>query len=177
MLTLVLGGARSGKSSYAEQLAIKFELPVTYIATATGLDDEMKLRIEHHQRSRPKEWRTIECPLNLVDLIAEQSRNQQTILIDCLTLWINNQLFHNPNQNFSNLFSEFIQVCKDSEAHIIFVANEVGLGIIPLGEISRKFVDEAGRLNQALAKVADDVIFIAAGLPLILKQSTVYKKP
>lgn len=171
MLTLVLGGARSGKSSYAEKLASKLKLPVTYIATATALDDEMKSRIEHHQSTRPKKWRTIECPLNLIEVIAEQSQSQQTILVDCLTLWINNQLFHNTNQNFSDLFSSLIQVCQNSEAHIIFVANEVGLGIIPLGKISRKFVDEAGRLNQALAKVADDVIFIAAGLPLTLKQS------
>jgi adenosylcobinamide kinase/adenosylcobinamide-phosphate guanylyltransferase len=169
MITLVLGGARSGKSRYAEQLARNSQLPVLYIATATALDDEMSARIAHHQTQRPSEWALCECPLQLAETLARESQKPQCILVDCLTLWLNNQLFHYPQQDFSLLFKQLIDSLQNSQAQIIFVSNEVGLGIIPLGEISRQFVDEAGRLNQALAQRADTVFFIAAGLPLRLK--------
>lgn len=169
MIQLILGGARSGKSRYAEQLAIATRKPVLYIATATASDEEMADRIAHHQQQRPAEWQLRECSLDLIDALIEESQKDQTILVDCLTLWLNNQLFHFPKQNFINLFDALIKAIESSKAEIIFVANEVGLGIIPLGEISRTFVDEAGRLNQRLAQVADQVFFIAAGLPLPLK--------
>ncbi|QEY12358.1 bifunctional adenosylcobinamide kinase/adenosylcobinamide-phosphate guanylyltransferase [Cellvibrio sp. KY-YJ-3] len=173
MITLVLGGARSGKSRYAEQLASNSQLPVLYIATATALDEEMSARIAHHQTQRPSEWALCECPLQLAETLARESQKPQCILVDCLTLWLNNQLFHYPQQDFSLLFKQLIDSLQNSQAQIIFVANEVGLGIIPLGEISRQFVDEAGRLNQALAQRADTVFFIAAGLPLQLKGNAV----
>lgn len=173
MITLVLGGARSGKSRYAEQLASNSQLPVLYIATATALDEEMNARIAHHQTQRPSEWALCECPLQLAETLARESQKPQCILVDCLTLWLNNQLFHYPQQDFSLLFKQLIDSLQNSQAQIIFVANEVGLGIIPLGEISRQFVDEAGRLNQALAQRADTVFFIAAGLPLQLKGDAV----
>ena len=173
MITLVLGGARSGKSRYAEQLARNSQLPVLYIATATALDEEMSARIAHHQTQRPSEWALCECPLQLAETLARESQKPQCILVDCLTLWLNNQLFHYPQQDFSLLFKQLINSLQNSQAQIIFVANEVGLGIIPLGEISRQFVDEAGRLNQALAQRADTVFFIAAGLPLQLKGDAV----
>jgi adenosylcobinamide kinase/adenosylcobinamide-phosphate guanylyltransferase len=173
MITLVLGGARSGKSRYAEQLASNSQLPVLYIATATALDEEMSARIAHHQTQRPSEWALCECPLQLAETLARESQKPQCILVDCLTLWLNNQLFHYPQQDFSLLFKQLIDSLQNSQAQIIFVANEVGLGIIPLGEISRQFVDEAGRLNQALAQRADTVFFIAAGLPLQLKGDAV----
>ncbi|UUA72593.1 bifunctional adenosylcobinamide kinase/adenosylcobinamide-phosphate guanylyltransferase [Cellvibrio sp. QJXJ] len=173
MITLVLGGARSGKSRYAEQLASNSQLPVLYIATATALDEEMSARIAHHQTQRPSEWALCECPLQLAETLAYESQKPQCILVDCLTLWLNNQLFHYPQQDFSLLFKQLIDSLQNSQAQIIFVANEVGLGIIPLGEISRQFVDEAGRLNQALAQRADTVFFIAAGLPLQLKGDAV----
>ncbi|AQT58782.1 bifunctional adenosylcobinamide kinase/adenosylcobinamide-phosphate guanylyltransferase [Cellvibrio mixtus] len=169
MISLVLGGARSGKSRFAEQLATHSQLPVLYIATATALDDEMAARITHHQTQRPLEWQTCECPLQLVETLARESQKPQCILVDCLTLWLNNQLFHYPQQNFAQLFDQLINSLEQTQATIIFVANEVGLGIIPLGEVSRTFVDEAGRLNQRLAQRADQVFFIAAGLPLTLK--------
>ena len=168
-ITLVIGGARSGKSKYAEELAARNDLPVAYVATATALDDEMEARIAHHQARRPKSWILHECPLELVALLKTEAQKEQTILVDCLTLWINNQLHENPQKNFSLLFSELIEAIKNSPACIIFVANEVGLGIIPLGEITRQFVDEAGRLNQQLAQAANHVVFMVAGLPLILK--------
>lgn len=169
MITLILGGARSGKSRHAEQLAQAKQKPVLYIATATALDDEMTARIAHHQQRRPADWQLLECPLALSATLAIEAKKNQTILIDCLTLWLNNQLFQAPQQSFSVLFDELIASIENSQADIIFVANEVGLGIIPLGEISRTFVDEAGRLNQRLAQIADKVFFIAAGLPLQLK--------
>lgn len=169
MITFILGGARSGKSRYAEQLAQANNKPVLYIATATALDDEMAARIAHHQQQRPTDWQLRECPLELNTTLAEESQKKQIILVDCLTLWLNNQLFHYPQQPFSDLYDGLIGSISNAKADIIFVANEVGLGIIPLGEISRTFVDEAGRLNQRIAQVADNVFFIAAGLPLRLK--------
>ena len=168
-ITLVIGGARSGKSKYAEELTAKNGLPVAYIATATALDSEMEARIQHHQARRPASWVLHECSLDLAKLLRTETQKEQTILVDCLTLWLNNQLHENPQQNFSLLFSELIDSLNNSKAQIIFVANEVGLGIIPLGEITRQFVDEAGRLNQQLAQVANQVIFMVAGLPLALK--------
>lgn len=171
MISLILGGARSGKSRFAQQLAIDSNLPVVYLATATASDAEMAERITHHQQNRPAEWRLRECPLNLIETISAESKHSQTILVDCLTLWLNNQLFQNPQQNFPELFTQLLDAASNSKAQIIFVANEVGLGIIPLGEITRKFVDEAGRLNQMLAQQADQVFFIAAGLPLSLKDT------
>ena len=169
MIQLILGGARSGKSRYAEQLATATQKPVLYIATAIASDAEMAERIAHHQQQRPAEWQLRECSLDLIDALIEESQKDQTILVDCLTLWLNNQLFHFPKQDFANLFDSLVKGIESSTAEIIFVANEVGLGIIPLGEISRTFVDEAGRLNQRLAQVANRVFFIAAGLPLQLK--------
>lgn len=172
MVTLVLGGARSGKSRFAQQLAIDNNLPVVYLATATASDSEMAERIVHHQQNRPVEWRLRECPLNLIETIRDEGQHPQTILVDCLTLWLNNQLFNDPQQDFPALFNQLLNAISTSRAQIIFVANEVGLGIIPLGEITRQFVDEAGRLNQMLARQADKVFFIAAGLPLCLKDAT-----
>jgi adenosylcobinamide kinase/adenosylcobinamide-phosphate guanylyltransferase len=171
MITLVLGGARSGKSRIAQELASASLLPVVYIATATALDEEMARRIEHHQHNRPSDWHLRECPLDLSAALQEETQQPQTILVDCLTLWLNNQLFEYPEQDFSALFEELVNSLNTNNANVIFVANEVGLGIIPLGEVSRKFVDEAGRLNQQLAQIADKVFFIAAGLPLVLKDS------
>jgi adenosylcobinamide kinase/adenosylcobinamide-phosphate guanylyltransferase len=143
-----------------------------YIATATALDPEMQERIIRHQQDRPTEWQLCECPLDLTKTLTEECQKQQTILVDCLTLWLNNQLFHQPKQNFTALFNTLVSSISNTNATIIFVANEVGLGVIPLGEISRQFVDEAGRLNQQLAQIANKVFFIAAGLPLALKGST-----
>lgn len=168
-ITLIIGGARSGKSKYAEELAAQSTWPVSYIATATALDSEMETRILHHQTRRPNNWLLHECPLQLAALLKTETQREQTILVDCLTLWINNQLHENPKQDFSLLFSELIAGFKNGSANIIFVANEVGLGIIPLGEITRQFVDEAGRLNQQMAQTADHVIFMVAGLPMVLK--------
>lgn len=168
-VSLIIGGARSGKSRFAEELASQDKGEVCYIATATAFDKELEERIRHHQARRPAHWRVHECPLALPQLLRIEAKKEQTILVDCLTLWLNNHIYENPEQDFSLLFLSLINSVADAKAHVIFVANEVGLGIIPLGEITRQFVDEAGRLNQQIAQLADKVRFMVAGLPLALK--------
>lgn len=174
MIHLILGGARSGKSSYAleqvKTLAKKHQKQVTFVATATSLDGEMSARIKRHKSERPTTWKLAEVPLDLTELIQEsQQHTQQILLIDCLTLWLNNQLFENSTQDFQALFSKLMIALKNSHHDIFLVSNEVGLGVIPMGEISRQFVDQAGWLNQAIAANADRVTFVAAGLPMNLK--------
>lgn len=184
---LILGGARSGKSSLAEQYAKKSNLPVTYIATAQALDNEMKQRIAIHQQDRPQQWQTIEAPLLLaatIDSIIDQaldnaspdaSNNGQCILIDCLTLWLTNCLCQHDLAYFEREKQQFLATLVNSQKHnnlhIILVSNEVGHGIVPMGDLSREFVDQAGWLHQAIAKIADNVDFVMAGLPLSLKPS------
>ena len=171
MIHLILGGARSGKSNFALQQALALSQSqhqeVTYVATATVTDEEMATRIARHQAERPADWHLAEVPLDLTEFISQQQNT--VLLIDCLTLWLNNQLYHYPQQDFSLLFNNLCDALKQSELDIILVANEVGLGVIPMGELSRQFVDQAGWLNQAVARCADKVTFIAAGLPLVLK--------
>jgi adenosylcobinamide kinase/adenosylcobinamide-phosphate guanylyltransferase len=172
MLHLILGGARSGKSNFALQQALALshtkQQNVTYVATATAMDTEMSKRIARHQQERPADWELAEVPLNLADFVRNNKR--PILLIDCLTLWLNNQLHHNTEQDFSLLFSDFSAALTTSPAAIFLVANEVGMGIIPMGELSRQFVDQAGWLNQAIASCADHVTFVAAGLPMPLKR-------
>jgi adenosylcobinamide kinase/adenosylcobinamide-phosphate guanylyltransferase len=168
MVELILGGARSGKSSLAQSVAFgSAGNDVVYIATATEIDAEMSDRIAKHKQDRPQDWVLIEEPLKLCEVIKEYGPSH-TLLVDCLTLWLNNHLYNQPTQDFSKLYSNLIDASKIAK-HVIFVANEVGLGVTPLGEISRRFVDEAGRLNQQLAARADKVTFVVAGLPQVLK--------
>lgn len=177
MLHLILGGARSGKSNYGLQQALalsqKSARNVMYVATGTATDPEMSKRIKRHQQERPNHWGLTEVPLALTAFITQQSaliNAPPILLIDCLTLWLNNHLYHHPEQDFSLLFQTFTQALVASDADIFMVANEVGLGIIPMGELTRQFVDQAGWLNQAVAEVADNVTFVAAGLPMPLKR-------
>lgn len=167
--TLILGGARSGKSSLAERLAKSSE-SVTYIATATAFDPEMAERIKLHQQQRPKSWLLIECPLLLNETLQQLSGKGQTVLIDCLTLWLNNQLYHYPEQDFALTRQLLADAVCQFEGKLILVSNEVGMGLVPIGELNRIFVDQQGWLNQQLATVCDDVVFVAAGLPLYLKR-------
>lgn len=174
MIHFILGGARSGKSAFAQQLATRLHhsthSDVTYVATATALDKEMADRIQRHQEDRPTHWQLAEVPLALTQYLARVSQTSKPILlVDCLTLWLNNQLYQAPDQDFGALFDELITALQQSSADIILVANEVGLGVIPMGEISRAFVDQAGWLNQRIAHIADEVTFVAAGLPMPLK--------
>ncbi|MBI1447874.1 bifunctional adenosylcobinamide kinase/adenosylcobinamide-phosphate guanylyltransferase [Acinetobacter sp. AC1-2] len=169
MLQLILGGARSGKSRLAEQTAIATQLAVTYVATAQALDSEMQSRIAHHQNQRPAHWSLVEEPLFLAKTLQKIDRSNQIILVDCLTLWLTNLLLLD-DQNVQEFECEqLIDVLPKLQSEIILVSNETGLGVVPLGEISRRFVDEAGRLHQALGQIADKVMFCVAGFPMILK--------
>ncbi|MBP2603149.1 bifunctional adenosylcobinamide kinase/adenosylcobinamide-phosphate guanylyltransferase [Acinetobacter calcoaceticus] len=169
MLQLILGGARSGKSRLAEQTAIATQLAVTYVATAQALDSEMQKRIAHHQNQRPVHWSVVEEPLFLAKTLKKIDRPNQIILVDCLTLWLTNLLLLD-DQNVQEFECEqLIDVLPKLQSQIILVSNETGLGVVPLGEISRRFVDEAGRLHQALGQIADKVMFCVAGFPMILK--------
>lgn len=181
---LILGGARSGKSSFAETCAKKSNLPVTYIATAESLDSEMKKRISRHQADRPTDWHTVESPIKLaaaIDSIIDKSTSKNTqdknadicILVDCLTLWLTNCLCKHDlayfEQEKQQLLSALAKHQNQSNVHIILVSNEVGHGIVPMGDLSREFVDQAGWLHQAIAAIANQVDFVMAGLPLTLK--------
>lgn len=168
MIHLVLGGARSGKSTFAEQLAADSGKAVRYIATATGDDAEMQDRIARHQTQRPSHWTLSEQPLALAQLIAEQ-QGDELLLVDCLTLWLSNHLLHPEPEDLHQLQSELCEALQHCTADVVLVSNEVGQGIVPMGELSRRFVDHAGWLNQAVARVADHVTLISAGLPLSLK--------
>ena len=172
-INLVLGGARSGKSSYAEKLATETGLPVTYIATAQVYDDEFKARVQHHKDRRPASWTLVEEPHHLSEALARSASPNQCVIVDCLTLWLAQWICAdcNPPQN-SSWQSErdtFLKLLPNLSRTIILVSNEVGMGIVPLGEINRQFQDEQGRLNQAVANIANKVSFIAAGLPINLK--------
>ena len=182
--TLVLGGARSGKSAYAEALASASGRDVIYIATAQPgrSDSEMTQRIAHHRDSRPAHWTTVEETIALGAAIAQWSTPGRVVLVDCLTLWLSNLLFSGTEAfpetgiiTLPPLFHAQRQALLDAIASasgdVIFVSNEVGMGIVPMGAVSRAFVDEQGRLNQAVAAACDRAVFVAAGLPLVLKGS------
>ncbi|MCU4442933.1 bifunctional adenosylcobinamide kinase/adenosylcobinamide-phosphate guanylyltransferase [Acinetobacter pittii] len=169
MLQLILGGARSGKSRLAEQTAIDRQLAVTYVATAQALDFEMQSRITHHQNQRPSHWSLVEEPLFLAKTLQKIDRPNQIILVDCLTLWLTNLLLL-EDQNIQQFECEqLLKILPTLESEVILVSNETGLGVVPLGEISRRFIDEAGRLHQALGQIANKVVFCVAGFPMILK--------
>ena len=170
---LILGGARSGKSLYAEQLAHKNALNVSYIATAQIYDDEFKSRVQHHKDRRPAAWALVEEAHYLAKALSNLAAPNHCIIVDCLTLWLAQWICADCNPPADSSWQAereaLLSILPKLEGKIILVSNEVGMGIVPLGEINRQFQDEQGRLNQAVAKVADEVTFVAAGLPLALK--------
>ncbi|MFZ6678450.1 bifunctional adenosylcobinamide kinase/adenosylcobinamide-phosphate guanylyltransferase [Undibacterium sp. Tian12W] len=181
--SLIFGGARSGKSAFAEQLTSKLsdgKQEVLYLATARAGDAEMQERIAHHRARRPADWGTLEQSLELGATIIAHSRTDNIILVDCLTVWLSNLLFSEstnfpeighitPPSQFAVQRQALLDALVQAPGQIILVSNEVGMGIVPMGAVSRWFVDEAGRLNQAVAAIADNVVWVAAGLPLYLK--------
>ncbi len=170
MKELILGGARSGKSHYAEVCASESGLNVLYVATAQSLDDEMQQRIKHHQQQRPTHWQLIEEPLDLVSVLKSKANEKTCILVDCLTLWLSNQLCSEEYKNKLNKnIDELVSILPTLSGKIIFVSNEVSMGIIPMGELNRRFIDEAGRLHQRLAAVCDSVTLMVAGIPSHIK--------
>lgn len=179
--TLVLGGARSGKSAHAERLAEASGKEVVVVATSRAGDAEMAARIAHHRERRPGHWQTVEEELALAAVLREYCAPQRLVLVDCLTLWLSNLMFCDgrawPEVGAVALPERFHQeraalldlLDAGTEGEILFVSNELGMGIVPWGAVSRCFADEAGRLNQAVAARADRAVFVAAGLPLVLK--------
>ena len=166
---LILGGARSGKSRYAEKIAIESDKEVIYIATANVFDNEMEERVEQHKNDRPKHWRTIEEPIALADSLQTNSKPNRVILVDCLTMWINNLLMQEDQSLLDSEVKKLRTVLNSLTGTVILVSNEVGMGIIPMGELSRKFVDESGRLHQQLGQKVDHVLLMVAGLALEVK--------
>ena len=169
MQTLILGGARSGKSRYAETLAKDSGLAVCYIATATAHDHEMQSRIHLHQQRRPAQWRTIEEPIALAARLREVAADHQLVLVDCLTLWLTNLLCSEDPEALNRESTALLAVLPTLPGRVIFVSNEVGQGVVPMGELTRRYVDEAGYLHQRLAEQMRRVVLVVAGLPLILK--------
>ncbi|MCB1736837.1 MAG: bifunctional adenosylcobinamide kinase/adenosylcobinamide-phosphate guanylyltransferase [Gammaproteobacteria bacterium] len=169
MRTLILGGVRSGKSRLAERLALESELPVTYIATAHAGDAEMAARIAGHVARRPADWRTVEAPYALAAAIRAEAEPGRCVLVDCLTLWLSNWLC--GDADFSSEREALVEAVQSAPGTVILVANETGLGIVPMGELSRRFGDEAGVLHQRLASVCERVVFTVAGLPMVLRGS------
>ena len=167
MIRLILGGARSGKSRQAEQLAQASGLEVIYIATAQAQDREMQERINRHRDDRPHHWTTIEEPLQLADAILAHQAPHRCLLIDCLTLWVTNQLLAK-----ADMYAEREALCaalRNARGDIILVSNETGMGIVPMGELNRRFTDESGWLNQSVAALADQALLMVAGIPMRLK--------
>ncbi|MCK8785544.1 bifunctional adenosylcobinamide kinase/adenosylcobinamide-phosphate guanylyltransferase [Roseomonas sp. NAR14] len=166
-LTLVLGGARSGKSRHAEALLTRHPAPWAYLATAQAFDDEMRARIAEHRARRDARWRTAEAPLDLPGAL--EAAGPCPALVDCLTLWLTNLMLGGHDIEAATDALEAALAARGTPT--VLVANEVGLGIVPDNALARAFRDAAGRLNQRLGARADHVVFVAAGLPLVLKGS------
>lgn len=166
-ITLVLGGARSGKSGWAEQLIERHRRRLVYVATARAGDGEMAARIRAHQERRGSHWRTIEAPIDIKGALLSATATGEAALVDCLTLWLSNlmEAGRDPRAETQALIDSFTQM----GGPIAFVANEIGLGIVPDNGLARAFRDAAGEINQRVAQAADQVFFIAAGLALRLK--------
>lgn len=167
--TLVLGGIRSGKSRLAERLAMQTHLPVSYIATATIDDAEMQARIALHRANRPGHWRVYEEPHNLADLMGQLADEKHCLLVDCLSLWLTNLLIHQEDGLFDHEHTAFLSMLPTLPGRIILVSNENNMGIVPMGELTRRYCDEAGKLHQLVARQCDQVILTVAGLPHYLK--------
>ena len=174
-IIFVTGGARSGKSGFAEKRALEFGAPLGYLATAQTLDDEMGERVRRHRERRGGEWSTIEEPVHLSQALARCDGRYQVILVDCLTLWLSNLLFkyEDAAEEIEGRIHEDLQRLK-STLHgmvtpVVLVSNEVGMGIVPDNALARMFRDIAGSANQTLAAAADEVHVVISGIPLRLK--------
>ena len=165
---LVLGGAKSGKSAYAEAILNRFSPPFTYIATAQVLDDEMKERVSAHRERRKDLWETVECPLLLPQTLNEVCRVGRPVLVDCITLWLSNLLCFSSIDP-GTAIDELCRAISAASNPLVIVSNEVGGGIVPENALARKFRDLAGSTNQRLARTCASVALVVAGLPLMLK--------
>jgi adenosylcobinamide kinase/adenosylcobinamide-phosphate guanylyltransferase len=168
-VTLVLGGARSGKSRHAEALVEGQPGACIYLATAQARDAEMSERIRRHRERRGPRWETLEEPIGIVAALERATRPDGTVLVDCLTLWLSNLL--GAQRDIEAETAKLVAALPALPGPVVLVSNEVGLGVVPEGELARAFIDHAGRLHQRVAEVAQSVVFMAAGLPLDLKSS------
>lgn len=164
---LVFGGARSGKSEYAEGLALAGGDRLIYLATAQAHDAEMEKRIAVHKSRRGREWQAVEEPVDVAGVLARFDNQETTILLDCLTLWLSNLMF--SNSDLDHEVNKLIQAIEGFTGRLIIVSNELGMSIVPENALAREFRDGAGLLNQKVAAACDEVFFVAAGLPLRLK--------
>ena len=169
MRSLILGGVRSGKTRHAQSLAEASGLAVIYVATAEARDGEMADRIARHRADRPAQWQLVEEPLALASTLVEIAAPGRCILVDCLTLWLSNLLLHDDGRRLPAERDALLATLPILPCEIILVGNETGLGVVPMGELSRRYCDEAGWLHQALAAQCERVVFTVAGLPMLLK--------
>ena len=172
-ITLVAGGARGGKSRYALSKAEERGKALIFVATAQALDSGMSRRIQHHQSERGERWQLIEEPLDLAAILND-AQADQCLLIDCLTLWLSNWLCLDPDvesvpPGWIEQKTAFLSALETTSAEVILVTNEVGMGIVPMGQLSRNFVDESGWLHQDIARIADEVALVMFGIPQVLK--------
>ena len=172
-ISLILGGARSGKSAYAQHIAERSALAVTYVATAQVYDDEFAARVAQHRQDRPTHWKTVETPHRLAETLRREAAPDRCLVVDCLTLWLAQCICPDcappEGVDWQSQRADLLATLPALPGRIVLVSNEVGMGIVPLGEINRRFQDEQGRLNQAVAALVQHVAFMAAGLPLLLK--------
>ena len=170
-ITFVIGGCRSGKSTYAMQTAEKVPAEQKiFIATCVPQDDEMKRRVARHQKERSQNWVTVEAPLDLPEAILQNSRRGDVILVDCLTLWVSNLLIETGDEKKTeDTISQLIEVLEKAICPIVLVSNEVGTGIVPENQLARQFRDITGWVNQAVARCANKVVWMVAGIPVTVK--------
>ena len=182
-IILVTGGARSGKSNFAESLCIKQNNRTAYIATSIPFDDEMKNRVKKHQESRPKEWKTYEIYKDIYSIVEELDNNHDTVIMDCVTLMVNNLMFtygievdKATSQELDELeeyikeqIKKLMEAIKKTNLYFVIVSNEVGMGIVPENKLSRIYGDFVGRANQLIAKYSDEVYFVVSGIPMKVK--------
>ena len=169
-LTLITGGARSGKSSFAEKLAVQSAKERVYIATMQGLDEEMKDRIEKHKAQRGNGWLTVEEPLELLKVLKREDKKGRVLLIDCLTLWVTNRMLKGEKEkDILKAAEAAADFCEGAGAKVIAVSNEVGMGLVPDNKLGREFRDIQGRVNRVFAKRAKKVFFMVSGIPLEVK--------
>ena len=171
-IILITGGARSGKSQYAERRAIELGGRPLYVATAEANDEEMVQRMAEHRNRRGTQWRTIEEPLELAEALLAEHGKTDCALVDCLTLWISNLLIRRDDKYAREKVEELIAKLQQLNFHLVFVTNEVGSGIVPDNPLARKFRDLAGWTNQRMAQAANEVILMVAGVPIIAKKRT-----
>ncbi|QJA09637.1 bifunctional adenosylcobinamide kinase/adenosylcobinamide-phosphate guanylyltransferase [Romboutsia sp. CE17] len=182
-IILVTGGARSGKSSFAESLCKDRNNKTAYIATSIPFDDEMKARVKKHKNSRPSEWKTYEIYKNIYSIIQEISKEHETVILDCVTLLVNNLMFNsdinvdNANQEEINALELYIKdqvnklldEVKATDLYFVMVTNEIGMGVVPGNKLSRIYSDIVGRINQLIASRSDEVHFVVSGIPMKIK--------